>query len=266
MSQIPGTYRRFIPQLLHMVVLPVFFFVFTLIYNPFNAIDFLGHEWFGVHLTIISCIILLSVILTRLLYYFLPLSLSYALYSAWCLAEIIFTSFFAALYIWLVLNKPTLYFELLTVVFKYISLSLVFPYIILALSLRIKEYKYKSMESIDAASNRMRFYDEKHNLKIVLNSPSVLYVEAEINYVNIYYTENGRIRSYMLRNTMKAIDEVCQEHGLIRCQRSFYVNPQHIRVLRKEKDGVVFAELDVNGAKQIPVTKRYYDRLAEMLY
>jgi DNA-binding LytR/AlgR family response regulator len=65
---------------------------------------------------------------------------------------------------------------------------------------------------------------------------------------------------------MKAIDEVCQEHGLIRCQRSFYVNPQHIRVLRKEKDGVVFAELDVDGAKQIPVTKRYYDRLAEMLY
>ena len=266
MSQIPRTYRKFIPQLLHMVFLPIFFFTFMLVYNPFNSAEFLGREWYGVHLTIISCITLLSVILTRLLYYFLPMTLSYALYSVWCLAEIVFISFFAALYLWLVLNKPMPYFDLLAVSFQYMSLSLVIPYVILALALRIQEFRDKSMDSIDAASQRMRFYDEKHNLKIVLNAPSVLYVEAEVNYVNIYYTENGKIRSYVLRNSMKAIDELCQEHGLLRCQRSFYVNPQRVRVLRKEKEGVVFAELDVDGARQIPVTKRYYDRIAEMLY
>ena len=170
MRQIPRIYRRFIPQLLHMIVLPVFFFTFMLIYEPFDSVDFLGREWFGVHLTIISCITLLSVILMRLLYYFLPLSLTYALYTSWCITEIVFTSFFAALYLWLVLDQPMQYFEVLAVSFQYISFALVIPYIILALSLRIYEYNEKSTGQADSASQRMRFYDEKHNLKIVLDS------------------------------------------------------------------------------------------------
>jgi len=266
MSLVARVYRRFVPQLLHMIVLPVFFFAFMLIYRPFDAMDFFGHEWFGVHVTIISCIILVSVILTRLLYYFLPLKLTYTLYAFWCLAEIIFVSFFAALYIWLVLHRPMPYLDALALSFQYISLSMVIPYTILALSMRIREFNDKSQESMDSASQRIRFYDQKHNLKIVLNSESVLYIEADVNYVNIYYLENGKVRSYMLRNSMKAIDEICQDHGLLRCQRSFYVNPQHVKVLRKEKDGVVYAELDANDVRHIPVTKRYYDRLAEMLY
>lgn len=266
MSQIPRIYRRFVPQLLHMIVLPIFFFTFMLIYKPFDSATFLGHEWFGVHLTIISCIILLSVILMRLLYYFLPLSLSYSLYITWCITEIIFTSFFAALYLWLVLDKPMQYFEVMAVSLQYISLSLIMPYLVLALSLRIYEYNDSSSSDSQAESSRMRFYDEKHNLKIVLDAHSVLYVEADVNYVNIYYSENDKIRNYTLRNSMKAIEELCHDHGLVRCQRSFYVNPRHIKVLRKEKDGIVYAELDAKDVRHIPVTKKYYDKLTEMLY
>lgn len=266
MSGVAKIYRKFVPQLLHAVVLPVFFFAFMLIYRPFNVMGLLGQEWFGVHITIISCIIFLSLIITRLLYYVLPLKLTYTLYSVWCLAEIIFITFFAALYIWLVLHKPMPYFDALAVSFRYVFFTLVVPYTIMTLSLRIHEYNLPSEDSQDSATYRMRFYDEKHNLKIVLDSRSVLYIEADTNYVNIYYTENGKVRSYVLRNSMKAIDELCQDNGLLRCQRSFYVNPAHIKVLRKEKDGVVYAELDALDTRHIPVSKRYYDRLAEMLY
>ena len=266
MRQIPRIFRRFIPQLLHMIVLPVFFFAFMLIYEPFDSVAFLGREWFGVHLTIISCITLLSVILMRLLYYFLPLSLTYALYTSWCIIEIVFTSFFAALYLWLVLDQPMQYFDVLTVSFQYICFSLVIPYIVLALSLRIYEYNEKATGAAESASQRMRFYDEKHNLKIVLDPHSILYIEADVNYVIIYYSENEKIRSYTLRNSMKAIEELCHDHNLVRCQRSFYVNPRHINVLRKEKDGIVYAELDAKDVRHIPVTKKYYDKLTEMLY
>ena len=120
--------------------------------------------------------------------------------------------------------------------------------------------------AVTQESQRMRFYDEKHNLKIVLDAQSILYVEADVNYVDIYYSENDKIRSYSLRNSMKAIDELCHDHGLVRCQRSFYVNPRHIKVLRKEKDGIVYAELDAKDVRHIPVTKKYYDKLTEMLY
>ena len=265
MSQVSKIFRRFIPQLLHMIVLPVFFFAFMLIYRPANSIEFMGGEWFGVHLTICSCIVFLAAVVLRLLYYYLPLKINYSLYIFWCLAEIIFTAFFVALYIWLVRHKPMPYFEAFTVSFKYLFLTLLIPYVILALSLRLYEYHTKSDEQDSPAQRRMRFYDDRHNLKIVLMPEAVLYITAEENYVNIFYTENDKLRTYVLRSSMKALEELCQDNGLVRCHRSFYVNPSHVKVLRKDKEGIVYAELDAKDVMHIPVTKRYYDHLSEML-
>lgn len=265
MNQIPKIFRRFIPQVLHMIVLPIFFFSFMLIYRPFGSVEFMGEEWFGVHLTISSCIVLLSVIMVRLLYYYLPMKINYSLYIFWCLGEIIFSSFFVALYIWLVQSKSLPYFETFATSFKYLSLTLVIPYVIMALSLRLYEYHVRSDESPSDSLQRMRFYDDKHNLRIVLMPETVLYITAEENYVNIFYLENGKLRSYVLRSSMKALDELCQDNGMIRCHRSYYVNPSHVKVLRKEKEGVIYAELDAQETIHIPVSKRYYDLLAEVL-
>lgn len=265
MNHIPKIFRRFVPQLLHMIVLPVFFFSFMLIYRPFSSVDFMGGEWFGVHLTISSCIVLLSVIMARLLYYYLPMKINYTLYAFWCLAESIFTAFFVALYLWLVLNKPVPYFEVFANSFQYLSMTFVFPYVMLALSMRIYEYNNDSDSSESDILQRMRFYDDRHNLKIVLVPSSVLYITAEENYVNIFYNENGKLRNYVLRSSMKSIDELCQDNGLVRCHRSYYVNPSHVKVLRKEREGIIYAELDAQEIIHIPVTKRYYDRLSEML-
>ena len=111
----------------------------------------------------------------------------------------------------------------------------------------------------------MRFYDDRHNLKFVVNPDSLLYISAEENYINIFYTENDKVRNYVLRSSMKALDELCQDNGLIRCHRSYYVNPKHVSVLRKDKDGFVSAELDMDDVMDIPVSKKFYNNLAEML-
>ena len=232
MSQVSKIFRRFIPQFLHMIVLSIFFFAFMLIYRPANCVEFMGGEWFGVHLTICSCIVFLSAIITRLVYYYLPMKINYSLYILWCVAEIIFTAFFVALYIWLVRHKPMPYFEAFTVSFKYLFLTLLIPYVILALSLRLFEYHTKSDVEATQAPNRMRFYDDRHNLKIVLVPEAILYITAEENYVNIFYTENGKLRTYVLRSSMKALEELCQENGLVRCHRSYYINPSYVRSFR----------------------------------
>ncbi len=263
MSKVSKIFRRFIPQLLHMIVLPIFFFAFMLVYRPFNSVEFFGGEWFGVHLTISSCIVLLCIIIMRLLYYYLPLRLNYSLYIAWCFFEMVFTSFFVTLYIWLVGQKPLPYFEYYFVSFQYLSTTLVFPYIILALSQRL--YEYMNTEPGAQSLQRMRFYDDKHNLKMVLLPEALMYIAAEENYVNIFYTENDKVRKYVLRSSMKALDEMCQDNGMIRCHRSYYINPKHIRVLRKDKEGMVSAELEAKETLKVPVSKRYYDRLSEML-
>lgn len=265
MGQVPRVFRRFIPQLLHIIVLPVFFFFFMLIHRSSGVEELLGSEWFGVHLTIVSCIILVCIMILRLVYYFLPLNMNYPLYIFWCLSETVFTSFFVALYLWLVQGRHVHYFEVLTASLQYLFFTLVFAYVILALSLRIHEYHETSLRSSEHLYSRMRFYDNQHNLKIVLISQTILYIAAEENYVNIFYIDNGRQKEYVLRSSMKAIDELCQEHGLIRCHRSFYINPSHVKVLRKDKEGVMYAVLDTDDTRHIPVSKTYYAHLSEML-
>ncbi len=265
MAQTASIFRKFVPQLLHMIVLPIFFFAFMLIYSPMEIETFLGREWFGVHLTIISCIVMFCAAVTRIAYYFIPMRLNYTLYVFWCLLEIIFTSFFVALYVWLIQKKTMPYFEFVTGSFQYIFLSQIFAYVILALSMRIYEYHNKPLSENLSSVQRMRFYDNLHNLKIVLTPSSVLYISAEENYVNIYYMENGRVKEYSLRSSMKAIDELCQDNGLMRCHRSFYINPAHVKVLRKDRDGIMYAELDADDVRHIPVSKTYYGRLSDML-
>lgn len=265
MSNLPKAFRHFIPQLIQMIVLPIFFFAFMLIYRPDGIDTFVKSDMYGVHITIMSCIILVSMIITRLIYYFLAHRFNYALYIFWCLCEVIFTSFFIALYVWLIRGKDMAYLEVFSTSFQYLSMSLVFPYVIYAQALKIYDVHVSASDPNNGQINRMRFYDDRHNLKIVLTPSSILYITSEENYVNIFYTENGKIRHYVLRCSMKALEELCQDNGLVRCHRSYYVNPAHIKVLRKDKEGVVFAELNANETIHIPVTKRYYGHLSELL-
>lgn len=266
MATVPGVFRRFIPQLLHALVLPIFFFVFLLIYRPADAVQLIGFNHFGVHLTLISCIVFLSVIVTRLLYYYIPMKLNYSLYILWCVSEIIFTSFFVALYVWLSLYPNNPYFEVLTSSFQLLFLTLSIPYSILALSLRISDYHEKSLNALEpVGQKKMRFYDEKHNLKIILQADVILFIAAEENYVHINYEENNKIKNFVLRSSMKAIEEMCMLNGIVRCHRSFYVNPLHIKVLRKDSEGVLYAELDASDVRHIPVSKRYYESLSNIL-
>lgn len=263
MTQVPRSYRRFIPQLIHIIVLPLFFFAFTLVYRPFELTAFFGTAWFGVHVTVLTCIVLACVVVTRLLYYFLPLKLNYALYIVWCFGEGIFISFFASLYLWLIKDNPGSYFDVMAKSLEFLLFTLAIPYSILALSIKIYDLQNVKTESATAA--RMRFYDVNRNLKLVVTADTILYIGAEENYINIYYTDNGKVKCYVLRNSMRAVDELCLSNGLVRCHRSFYINPSHVRVLRKEKEGIVYAELDMDDVRDIPVSKTYYKNLAEML-
>lgn len=265
MASLPRIFNSIIPQILHMIVLSIFYFVFMLIYRPFGISEYLGAEWFAVHLTIYSCIVLLSIIATRILYYFLRLNLNYTLYACWCLGEVLVISLFSALYLWLVLYPDMPYLEVVSTAFKCLSLALVIPYVILALAMVIYECKNLALNQDSSSTRRIRFYDSKHNLKIVLTPDSILYISAEINYVTITYNDNGNEKEYTLRASMKSIDEICQDNGLVRCHRSYYINPAYVKVLRKDKEGVIFAEMDSRNVIRIPVSKTYYDHLAELL-
>ena len=46
---------------------------------------------------------------------------------------------------------------------------------------------------------------------------------------------------------------------------SYYINKNLVKMLRKDKDGIILVELESPDTKLIPVSKRYYEGLANLL-
>ena len=142
------------------------------------------------------------------------------------------------------------------------------PYLIVAViyilaSFKTKEDKQPEIKAPEA--KMINFVDIYQRPKLTVAPQDVLYIEAKENYVDIHYIEGLKLKKYELRATMASLEEVATEHGLIRCQRSFYVNPKHVTVLRKGSLGQVFAELDESGLPGIPVSRKYYDDLSKLI-
>jgi DNA-binding LytR/AlgR family response regulator len=109
----------------------------------------------------------------------------------------------------------------------------------------------------------IRFNDEKGNTKLVVSADRVISLESAGNYVNILYDNDGKLVRYSLRNTLKGIEKVCNSNGLIRCHRSYFVNLNKIKVIRRTSEGV-YAEMDVHNVGDIPVSKTYASDLLRL--
>ena len=159
------------------------------------------------------------------------------------------------------------YVDLLPKMFLIVCSILVFPYIIVALLSEIKDKdnriaknlvtieKYASGQ-IGREDSTLPFLDEKKALKLAITANSVLYVEAADNYVNICYMNMDKMIRYPLRNSMRAIEQICEANNIVRCHRSYYVNLRKVSAIQKGPDGL-FAELEYTGAPHIPVSTTY---------
>ena len=136
-----------------------------------------------------------------------------------------------------------------------------YPYIIFALQFAFLRPNKKEA----AEDDLVRFADNTGRLKLVIAHDVLLFIEAQENYISIHYLEGEKPKEYSLRQSMRGIEELMDKHGIIRCQRSYFVNPRHVKVLRKDKEGIIQAELDVTGTKSVPVSPKYYDQLSELL-
>lgn len=265
MTDLPAVFRKPTSQVIHALAIPLAFFAFVLIYRPFNLGEelLLGRFSFGVNLTLIACIIFGSMALMRVLFHLVRERISNPAYYFWCLLEITVAALFVALYVWLMRRCVEPYFVVVTHLYGWLFSVLLIPYVITGMALALVE-RYSQPIEEPSQELKMRFYDERKNLKLVVTTASVLYIAAQENYVQVFYLEGERVRDYLVRASMRSIEELCAENGLKRCHRSFYLNPAHVKTLRREKEGVIVAELDVAG-QEVPVTKRYYDDLVAIL-
>jgi DNA-binding LytR/AlgR family response regulator len=92
---------------------------------------------------------------------------------------------------------------------------------------------------------------------------NLIYIDSADNYATIHYINKERIANFLIRNSLKWMEEnLTKETPLVRCHRSYIINLDKVKVLRKTKAGI-FMELDALNAPDIPVSKTYYDRVME---
>ncbi len=252
----------------HLIGIPLFALGLLLLFCPFAFKDYdISFSRYSFHTVMVFCIILGVLTASRLSMMFISKknSLSERQYLFLCLFEILFSSGFSGLYLWLVMHRVEAYFMYFGYSLVYLSVAMVIPYIILYMHFTILE-KEEALSDANRLTQgeKIRFLDERGNVKLIVAQASILYIQSDENYLRIYYLDEGKISTYLLRSSMKRIEEMCAKNGLVRCHRSYFVNKNHVEVLQKEKD-FTYAVLDVPNAAHIPVSKNYYDQISAIL-
>lgn len=246
-----------------------FALVFINIYKPFSS-----SSWYNVSefkFFIFSSLIILTgvlvVVLSRIIMFHWGKqhTISVGSYSIWILLEIFFMSLFYTIYT-LVLNPERDYMDVFESSTINTSLVLLLPYSVLHFyfSYKDKERRLQLLEDHQAETvarqSVFSFYDEKQELRLSVKRSELLYVESADNYVCIWYLSKGQLTKFLLRNSLKAMEENFADTNVLRCHRSYMVNFDQVKVIRREKEGI-FLELGIECVPDIPISKTYSEKV-----
>lgn len=250
----------------------LFALVFINLYSPFGA-----DKWFDLtrvqFFTYSSLVILLGVlvvVISRIIMYFVCRKkvITLVQFLFWIAAEVLSMALFYALFDKLALKDPREFLLLVKISAENTALVLLLPYSVawLFFSWRDNKDQIRLLEegraSNDATPDMVPFYDEKSALKFSVKKENLLYLEASENYITICYLNKGKVSKYLLRATMKRMEETFAGTAIIRCHRSYMVNFEKVRIIRREKDGLKL-ELDIPDVIDIPLSKTYVDNVMQ---
>ncbi|NLV18509.1 MAG: LytTR family transcriptional regulator [Bacteroidetes bacterium] len=250
----------------------LFALIFINIYSPFGA-----DKWFNLtriqFLTFSSLVILtgvMVVVISRIIMY--QLSKKYTInlthFLLWITAEIFAMALFYSMFQKIFLNDTRELIVLVKMSARNTALVLLLPYSVAWLYLSWKEKKeqielFSDTQRVqDTTPDMIPFYDEKSVLRFSVKRDRLLYLEASENYITIYYLNKGVISKYLLRATMKRMEENLTGTSILRCHRSYMVNFEKVKVIRKDKDGLKL-QLDHPEIIDIPISKTYSDNVMQ---
>jgi hypothetical protein len=261
------------------VFIMTFSFLFMAIYTPFS-----NTAWFDVTnrldlgMTTAFYVVAVSIMfVSKMLMNAMQsrIRFTYSKYIVWVVVEILvialFYTHFTHAYV-----KPVDY-EISSIFVKALGCILMIvaiPYTILTLyaayrdkteELEMLQYEMSlNDEPTVSYPSLVNLYDYNGTLKLTINSDSLYYMESQDNYVKIYYENQGKLLSYMLRCRTKAIEENLAETSMVRCHRSYMVNVMKINHIKKGGKAR-YIVLSNDQIKPIPVSKSYLKNLIEKI-
>lgn len=114
------------------------------------------------------------------------------------------------------------------------------------------------------SSNLISIRDARGILQLSVAKENLLYIESADNYICVWYKKNELLKKQLLHITMKDMSEQLADSNIVRCHRSYMINLDLVKVMRREK-GNLFLELEEPGVREIPISKTYGEAVLRRL-
>ena len=283
MTPIPSFIYKKKNQITMVLFVPLFALAFILIYQPldFNQLDEKVLPWlnispnlknhilsFGIVLIGMAVAAISRVIMTA---YTKRRAISYQTYIIWVACEIVIMTLIYTIVSVITsdVEDPTsIFYNTLVKTILILLIPYVITYIYFIWQERVKELKTirKRLEEDENILQKayIQIFDEKSKMQLSVRREHLLVIESADNYVCVWYMNGEAIRKVMVRTTLKQVAEQLQESNILRCHRSYIINLDCVRVLRREKEGI-FVEFGIEGLPDIPISKTYAENITRWL-
>jgi len=282
MTLIPPYIYKKSNQITQICFVAVFALLFILLYHPLDLEDLnltILQNWGwpakAISLTLTATVIIIGVgvvMLSRAIMnlYTRKHSMSYLVYIIWIAAEVVIMASVYTCGSYLndstrplgILFQESLYKTILVILIPYI---LSYVYIIWQEQARkLKAIRHELESGRDSNDPYIQVLDERGEMRLSIKRENLLYIAAEDNYVCVSYLAGNNVKNIMVRNTLKRVAEQLDSDKIMRCHRSYLVNIDHIKVLRREKDGF-YIEMGIDKVPDIPISKTYGEALTSKI-
>lgn len=261
----------------------LFALIFINVYEPFGSRTWLPDMSNIKYFLLSSALVLIGmavVAISRIIAYYRygkkhghhTLTLGY--YLLWIACEIICMSFVFCLFEMICFSDERDIMTLMNIALRNTSFVLLIPYSVLWLYFSWVDKNNKLKAALaggspageaepDIRQQMTNFYDSKGEVKFSVKINDLIYIKGADNYITIFYSDNAKLSSIMIRNSMKQVEEDLKQKGIVRCHRSYMVNTKHIKVFERQRDGFV-VKLDTETPLLIPVSKSYVNDVFEL--
>lgn len=259
-------------MVIQIIFTTIFAYIFILIYHPFGSQGWfeVNQGQFAFYAGFVVVLGMIVVIVSRVIISRIGKrrSLSITGYAVMVALEVLAMTGFYMMIQKVFLNDTRFWFEVYYTAIFHTSLILLFPYLISLLYFAWQEKK-RHVETLLGQIKTgdkplfIPFSDENGELRLTIKSDDLLFIEASENYVFIHYLEGDKPGRFLLRSSMKRLEEELMARRIIRCHRSYMINLAKVKMIRKNK-GNYLAIMDSPSKQEIPVTETYRGNVIHM--
>ena len=283
MTPIPSFIYKKKNQIMMVLFVPLFALAFILIYKPldFNQLDEKVLPWLNLSPNLKNhilsfCIVLIGMAVAAISRFIMTAytkrrAISYQTYIIWVACEIVIMTLIYTIVSVITsdVEDPTsIFYNTLIKTILILLIPYVMTYVYLIWQERVRELKTirKRLEEDENILQKayIQIFDEKGKMQLSVRREHLLVIESADNYVCVWYMNGDAIRKMMVRTTLKQVAEQLAESNILRCHRSYIINLDRVRVLRREKEGI-FVEFGIEGLPDIPISKTYAENITRWL-